>query len=105
MRAHQRQYAVTELLVLDKPSNLFDFRFTQIHCTVDENAMYFAVFGTFLNLIDIVIGIDDIHVDGDGRSLKKFISSLGYQPLVEVALIGDVCFTDECQRRRHKVVR
>lgn len=57
--------------------------------------MYFAVFGTFLNLIDIVIGIDDIHVDGDGRSLKKFIFSLGYQPLVEVALIGDVCFTDE----------
>jgi hypothetical protein len=47
--------------------------------------MYFAVFGTFLNLIDIVIGIDDIYVDGDGRSLKKFNSSLGYQPLVCVA--------------------
>mgnify|MGYP000181762403 CR=1 FL=1 len=85
MRAHQRQYAVTSFSYLDKPSNLFDFRFNVIHCTVDENAMYFAVFGTFLNLIDIVIGIDDIYVDGDGRSLKKFNSSLGYQPLVCVA--------------------
>lgn len=76
------RYAVTKLFVLDKPSNLFDFRFTQIHCTVDENAMYFAVFGTFLNFIDIVIGIDDININADGRFLKKFSSSLGYQPLV-----------------------
>lgn len=85
MRAHQRQYAVTELFIFDKLSNLFDFRFAQIHCTVDENTMYLAVFGTLLNFIDIVIGIDDIYVDGDGRSLKKFNSSLGYQPLVCVA--------------------
>lgn len=67
--------------------------------------MYFAVFGTFLNLIDIVIGIDDIYVDGDRRFLKKFNSSLGYQPLVEVALIGDIRFTDELQRRRYEAVR
>ena len=55
MRAHQRQYTVEELFVLDKLSNLLDFRFTQIHRTVDENAMYLAIFGTFLNFIDIVI--------------------------------------------------
>lgn len=67
--------------------------------------MYLAVFGTFLDLIDIVIGIDYIYVDGDGRFLKKFNSSLGYQPLVEVALIGDVRFTDELQRRRYEAVR
>lgn len=55
MRTHQRQYAIAEFFVLDKLSNLLDFRFTQIHRTVDENAMYLAIFGTFLNLIDIVI--------------------------------------------------
>lgn len=76
MRAHQRQYAVTELFIFDKLSNLFDFRFTQIHCTVDENTMYLAVFGTLLDFIDIVIGIDDIYVDSDGRFLKKFSPSL-----------------------------
>lgn len=97
MRAHQRQYAVTELLVLDKPSNLFDFRFAQIHCTVDENAMYLAVFGTFLNLIDIVIGVNHININADGRFLKKFSSSLGYQPLVCVAFVRNVCFANESQ--------
>ena len=82
MRAHLRQYAVTELFIFNKLSNLFDFRFAQIHCTVDENAMYLAVFGTFLNLIDIVIGVNHININADGRFLKKFSSFLGYQPLV-----------------------
>lgn len=82
MRAHQRQYTVAELFVLDKLSNLLDFRFAQIHRTVDENAMYLAIFGTFLNLIDIVIGVNYININADGRFLKKFSSSLGYQPLV-----------------------
>lgn len=66
--------------------------------------MYIAIFGTLFDFIDIVIGIDYIYVDGDGRFLKKFNSSLGYQPLVEVALIGDVRFTNELQRRRYEAV-
>ncbi len=68
MRAHQRQYTVAELFVLDKLSNLLDFRFAQIHRTVDENAMYLAIFGTFLNLIDIVIGVNYIDINSDGCS-------------------------------------
>ena len=82
MRTHQRQYAIAEFFIFYKLSNLFDFRFAQIHRTVDENAMYLAVFGTFLNLIDIVIGVNHININADGRFLKKFSSSLGYQPLV-----------------------
>ena len=98
MRAHQRQYTVAELFVLDKLSNLLDFRFAQIHCTVDENAMYLAIFGTFLNLIDIVIGVNYIDINSDGCSLKKFSSSLSYQPLVCVAFVRNVCFANEFQR-------
>lgn len=105
MRTHQRQYAIAEFFVLDKLSNLLDFRFTQIHCTIKENTMYLAVFGAFLDFIDIVVGVNHININGDGRSLKKFSPSLSYQPLVEVALIGDVRFTDESQRRRYEAVR
>ena len=104
MRAHQRQYTVAELFVLDKLSNLLDFRFAQIHRTVDENAMYLAIFGTFLNLIDIVIGVNYIDINSDGCSLKV-------QSLLEllpatcvVAFVRNVCFANEFQRRRNKMV-
>ena len=90
MRAHQRQYTVAELFVLDKLSYLLDFRFAQIHRTVDENAMYLAIFGTFLNLIDIVIGVNYIDINSDGCSLKKI------QFLLEPPTTCECSFRQKC---------